>query len=422
MANYCANSILGNDANSGAYNPAVPDDWSNAKKTVGAMVTVMASGDTGYLTGYFNEAVSLTKGNSSTLSLRGVGLAIIDASGLASSYAVSWSGSSDTRNFYDLILRNPNGAGITSSYAGDSPDYVNVYRCHIEALTYGVNLEMRFSYSAVDGSLIVADTPVIGSHSGGNVIVRNGSTLIGTTNGIQTSSSAYAISITDALISAPVLLLLPNVTGECNYNCLDFSGANKTTIGGVNYDTLALHQAGTGLDLNSLDSTPAAECVDTTRSLYGLRPTSQLLRRGSAGRDIGWGGAMLAVSPGINADVYDHPYVVSGALVKDGSGYWVRDAVSTAVARFGDPTGLLLSDLGAARNVGQLLLEGTETFHMSQFDQAAGVGPYLTVRYKLSATQDALSDGTGWTVLKRHGRIDVATYRYFGLEVTWMGP
>jgi len=422
VANYCANSIVGNDANSGAYNPAVPDDWSTAKRTIGAMVAAMASGDTGYVTGYFNEAVAAS---SKALTFRGVGLAIWSGVGLGAITLYSAHGPiSGISAFYDFIFEGSDGYVCSQSYYSS----IRMERCVVRNCANGVRGTNGKCYQITLYSCLFVGRGtgtgliVPGYQGSPSYLTMQGSTLVDW--GIAINATGPTIwGMNDSFLSSPVMILEPTVAEyAADYNCLDFSGTNKTTIGGINYDTLALHQAGTGLDLNSLDSTPAAECVDTTRNLYGLRPISQLLRRGSAGRDIGWGGAMLAVSPGINADVYDNPYVVSGAIVKDGSGYWMRDAVSTAVARFGDPTGLLLADLGAARNVGQLLLEGTETFHMSQFDQAAGVGPYLTVRYKLSATQDALSDGAGWTVLKRHGRIDVATYRYFGLEVTWMGP
>ena len=417
MANYCANSIAGNDANSGAYNPAVPDDWSTAKRTIGAMYTAMSAGDTGYLTGYFNEALTDSKG----ITLQGVGLALVDGTGLAVNPLI-YNSNAYGLTLNDLVLWNP---GLTCVGCSNAHYKWNTLRrCQLRNCDTGIsNAYNVISTIHLEDCLVVATTnaAVVYGYSTSSTMTILRSSIVAGNTAVYRGSTSAAPSIHDSFLSAPTLITSEPVPLS-NYNCLDFSGANKTTIGGVNYDTLALHQAGTGLDLNSLDSTPAAECADTTRSLYGLRPTSQLLRRGSAGRGIGWGGAMLAVSPGINADVYDHPYVVSGALVKDDSGYWVRDGVSTAVARFGDPTGLLLADLGAARNVGQVLLEGTETFHTSQFDQSAGAGPYLTERYKLSATQDALSDGTGWTVLKRHGRIDVATYRYFGLEVTWMGP
>ena len=417
MANYCANSILGNDANSGAYDPAVPDDWSTAKRTIGAMVAAMASGDTGYVTGYFNEAVTLPR----TITLQGVGVAIVDGSSIGGT-GILQSVTGVVPTLRDLCVQN----WTTGLLLGQRIQAAILERVSIRACTTGVvfdTYETSHTHTVFDSLIYNCSTGITWRDNNGGAIRVIRSTIIASSAAIV--FPAFGPYLYDSFLSAPTLIEVSGSSpqgAQFNYNCLDFSGANKTIIGGTNYDTLPLHQAGTGLDLNSLDSTPAAECIDTTHDLYGLRPTSQLLRRGSAGRDIGWGGAMLACSPGINADVYDHPYIVSGAIVKDGSGYWVRDGVTTAVARFGDPTGLLLADLGAARNVGQLLLEGTETFHTSQFDQSAGAGPYLTERYKLSATQDALSDGTGWTTIKRNGRIDVATYRYFGREFTWMGP
>ena len=399
----------GNDGNSGA-------SWALAKLTVGGAVAAAANLDTIYIAGgTYNESVSIT-GNK-TLTFRGVGAVILSGAGLG---AVSGFYKGPSLYLYDLSICDFSGGmaiGCNNPYGA-----VYCYRVHISGCSNGIH-----SYATGNGgTLWLEDCLCIGNGTGTMVatvyrtpvtILR--SSIVNWATCVSLAGASTQGTLSSTILSGATLIASTVVTANSDYNCLDFSGANKTTIDGVNYDTLALHQAGTGLDTNSLDSTPSAELLDTAKGLYALRPTSSLVRRGSGGANIGWGGPAVGISSNINADTWDAFYVRSGAAQINASGNW-EIITGPAVIRACDANHNAL-DLGASRTIRRVRPIALETYPGSVIDYStADAAPrQLTWRRKYSATQFNVESDADWAEINRDSDWLVsADCRYVSVEAT----
>jgi hypothetical protein len=263
----------GNDANDGST-------WALAKLTIQAGVNLIASGDTLYIgAGVYNETITRTM-NSTTATIQGVGLVIVDGGGTISTN-MNCGPLSGTLNLTinDIVFQNHTSGAC---YPTANTNVWTFNRCRFVGNGYGILLQ-RYPNITV-ANCIFANNSIAGigatALAGGYSVIASVSwcTFVDNIVGILTTTTNPTITSVkhNVFVGNTLHWSLPDMTSitTIDYNDIWFDGVSGTLVGSTSDTTFSGWKTTSSKDANSVSEDPIFQ--DRTRKSFGLHKTSPL--------------------------------------------------------------------------------------------------------------------------------------------------
>lgn len=396
MAIWYANSITGNNGNSGAT-------MALAKATLAGASGVASNGDFIDCHGIFTEALPIAK----SLTWRGVGQCVLDGGGVLAGATLG----AVTITCIGMRFR-----GFTNHvfYTSNAPT-LNLLYCEFADQPIGVN------FTSNSGKYLNIENCVFSNHTTYAVYVydtytniRN-SVFVKNAVGIQTYFDYYLYNavLSNNVFLDPVMVNYSYNNGSWvgGHNVYDFTNGKCIRVG-VDKTSLADWRTSQSSEYTSQDRQARSDLADYTGNVFRSSPSSYLLTAGAAGGTAGVSRPAAVVSNNVNASLWTGGTFSNTEI--DGSGNLVLSAGQT----LGTWTSGEL-DLGAAIALRSIQLrtnnETSSTFVDSSIADSPG---YLTVELRGSNTSPVSGSYTAVPRQAEIGAYMTSTYRYWQIKLT----